>query len=183
MPTPRLFEGQPPLYVQGGLSGCKADLRHALHEVRLYNVIAQGAEMMLVSFIEGLYLSLPFSALSREMLRYKIKIVAKRHWWGDYRGPLCVLIDEMLSHWQADRELRAEEAIDIFENSVISGDFWWVKKHRESQSLYMCTVALLESVNYWCWHEAPLPICFDEKGFRECIQYPIAIYDIDFYQK
>ena len=46
MPAPRLREGQPPLYVQGGLSGCETDLRHALHEVRLHDVIAQGAEIL-----------------------------------------------------------------------------------------------------------------------------------------
>lgn len=46
MPAPRLREGQPPLYVQGGLSGRETDLRHALHEVRLHDVIAQGAEIL-----------------------------------------------------------------------------------------------------------------------------------------
>ncbi len=184
MPAPRLREGQSPLYVQGGLSGCETYFRHTLHEMRLHNVIAQGAEMMMESFIEELYLFCPYSTLNDKTLRYRMKAVAKRHRWGSYyRWPLGLFIYEMLSHWHADRELSAKGAIRIFEDSVKSGDFWWVKKHQEPQSLYMCTVALLESVNYWCWHEAPLPICFDEEGFRECIQYPIEISDVDFYRK
>lgn len=65
MPAPRLREGQPPFYVQGGLSGRETDLRHALHEVRLHDVAAQGAEILTTVYMKTKVQSLQWRLRSR----------------------------------------------------------------------------------------------------------------------
>lgn len=129
-------------------------------------------------------LSLPFSIFgeNNEIFKQKIKIIAKRYCYGESEA-LIHFLNEMLSHWDVERSISIQEILSIFEESIRGKAIWWLKKQHDldqTKARYMCVVALLESINYCCWHTAPLQVCLDEEELQSILKYPLSI-DEGFY--
>lgn len=111
------------------------------------------------------------------------------------------MLSSILHNWKADIKMSSYEAVDYMmtvcsrycylgEETMTQEDpnFWFFQSEQckplgldesESKRLYYITIALFETINYWCWHEAPLPITFDSKGLEGVLRYG-RIY-IDWY--
>lgn len=109
------------------------------------------------------------------------------------------LLSRILNNWEADVEIDLDEAVAIcmsvskvheVSKKWADVNFWyqdhtptrsrWIFWHRKKfdyreMKIYRITVALFVSINYWCWHDSPVSIRFDEKGLINCLQYPIHI--------
>lgn len=111
--------------------------------------------------------------------------------WGD-------LLSRMLNHWKAEVQMDLNDAISIclyatgikeedsfvpcHFNSIDSPHciqnmkFWYCDKSPiRAMKIYRITVALFESINYWCWHDAPLPITFCLSELVNCLNSPICL--------
>lgn len=115
------------------------------------------------------------------------------------------LLERMLMHWNANVEMDLDDAIlycvsatnitnDNYNNILneiccIQSNlqqswlynspfvkFWYLDKSPiRAMRIYRITVAVFESINYWCWHDSPLQITFSESELANCLQYPIHI--------
>lgn len=45
------------------------------------------------------------------------------------------------------------------------------------------TIAIFETINYWCWHDAPVQISFDSEGLKEVLRYGSINIDWNSYKK
>ena len=132
-----------------------------------------------------LLLRVPFSKLaSNEMFMSKTKAVAEMYSNGEHHW-LLIFLDDMLSFYGAERMLSLQGALSIFEDAIKRKELWWLRGTTNNylspqKSTYMCAVALLESVNYWCSYYSYASIRFDEEGLRETLSYPLSI-NVGFY--
>lgn len=71
--------------------------------------------------------------------------------------------------------LLGEETIELNET-----DFWFLQSEQnktlgldvsKSKRLYYITIAIFKTINYWCWHEAPVPITFDSESLKGVLRY------------
>jgi len=101
------------------------------------------------------------------------------------------LLRSMLYDWKADVKMDLNDAVSIcfsstriervfepslyYHESGCNDQFWYHDKSPiMAMSIYRTTVALFESINYWCWHDSHY-LTFNEWGLRKCLKYPIHI--------
>lgn len=110
------------------------------------------------------------------------------------------LLSQMMRYWNATINMNLDEAILFCLNAAnISPDSddiqkaidyaphytnidsqrpcLWYKDNSpiRAMSIYRVTVALFETINYWCWHDSPLPITLNSSGLADCLQAPVHI--------
>ena len=114
------------------------------------------------------------------------------------------LLVSLLYHWKAEIKLSMYEAVDymadvcgyatIGRDNFFSNDygFWFIlsSQYKElgvdeskAKGLYYMTIAIFETINYWCWHDAPVPITFDFQGLQQVLKFGNIQIDWDSYEK
>lgn len=91
----------------------------------------------------------------------------------------CDMLSRILTNWMASVEIDLCEAVEyLLDTSGIFGsnlsysscDFWFLNSldyqelcinRPRRDRVYYVTIAIFETLNYWCWHDAPLPITFN----------------------
>lgn len=49
--------------------------------------------------------------------------------------------------------------------------------------LYYITIAIFETINYWCWNDAPVQITFESDGLKRVLRYRNINIDWNSYEK
>ena len=103
--------------------------------------------------------------------------------WYDY-------LSFILANWHANIQIELHEAIniclsateiDVFPHlSLIERHEFWFKLPEELYNLpkgiqqmgmiYMNTIAVFETINYWCWHDAPLSVSFNKDNLLSVLE-------------
>lgn len=96
----------------------------------------------------------------------------------------CDCLSFILDNWHANIQIDLNEAIDICLSateikvfphlSLTERNEFWLKLPEELYNLpkgiqqmgiiYMTTIAVFETINYWCWHDAPVSVTFDKNN-------------------
>ena len=117
------------------------------------------------------------------------------------------LLERLLQHWEADVQMDLWEATNLMLRSA--GYFYesdwhdihpsmnyelWYKYEEDSLSLltgliwnrkdvvYKMTIAVFETINYWCWHESLLNITFNREELKRTLRYGSICIDWNSYQ-
>lgn len=114
------------------------------------------------------------------------------------------MLSSILHNWDADVKMSPYEAVDYMmticgysylgEETIELGesDFWFLQSEQcktlgleesKSKRLYHMTIAIFETINYWCWHDAPVQIAFDSEGLKEVLRYGNIHIDWNSYEK
>lgn len=114
------------------------------------------------------------------------------------------MLSSILHNWDADVKMSPYEAVDYmmtvcgygYLGEEIIGhdehDFWFLQSEQykalvleesRSKRLYYITIAIFETINYWCWHDAPVPITFDSDGLQGVLRYGSISIDWNSYKK
>lgn len=95
-------------------------------------------------------------------------------------------LTKLLIHWEAEVEMDLDEAASIMLNTAFpsyhdklfgNNDFWFKAEEyvsnlplpsyiKNKACIYMMTIAIFETIAYWCWHDAPLQIVFNELNLK-----------------
>ena len=115
-----------------------------------------------------------------------------------------VILSSILGNWDADVKMSLYEAVDYmmtvcgygYLGEEILGhdepDFWFLQSEQyrtldleesKSKRLYYITIAIFETINYWCWHDAPVQITFDSEGLQSVLRYGSINIDGNSYEK
>lgn len=87
---------------------------------------------------------------------------------------LHVFLEKLLEIWDASLKISIDCAISAILDSIESNTFWWLADENNSRDPYKVTIALFESINYFCWHDHYW-ISIDENKLQGILKYPIAI--------
>ncbi len=114
-----------------------------------------------------------------------------------------VMLSSILSNWDADVKMSLIEAVDYMmsisgydylgEEPLFSdkSDFWFQQSElykdlgldkSKNKRLYYVTIAIFETINYWCWYDAPVHITFDSDGLKEVLKYGNIAIDWNSYE-
>ena len=114
------------------------------------------------------------------------------------------MLSSILHNWDADVKMSPYEAVDYMMSvcgygylgeetiELDQSDFWFLQSEQcktldldesKSKRLYYTTIAIFETINYWCWHDAPVQITFDLDGLKGVLVYGIIIIDWNSYKK
>ena len=114
------------------------------------------------------------------------------------------MLSSILQNWDADVKLCPYEAVDYMmticgygylgEKNVVlyESDFWLLQSEQcktlgleesKNKRLYYITIAIFETINYWCWHDAPVQITFNSEGLKEVMRYGNIHIDWNSYEK
>lgn len=114
------------------------------------------------------------------------------------------MLSTILHNWDAEIKMSQFEAVDYMMNvcgygyfgkdtiGIDTSDFWFLQSEQyknlklegsKCKRLYYVTIAVFETVNYWCWHDSPVPITFDSKGLKEVLAFGNIRIDWDSYEK
>lgn len=112
------------------------------------------------------------------------------------------LLSLILNNWDVAINMDLQQAIsylmevcgyDLEGNKIFSLDkskFWFLQSEQFQDlkkdcsyrhSLYYITVAVFETINYWCWHDYPTPVLFDFKHLKEVLTNGIIHINWDSY--
>ena len=112
------------------------------------------------------------------------------------------MLSSILNNWKVYIRMSLDEAVyymmnvcgySIFGEEIIASEnseFWFLYSEKyktlhtdESKGirLYYLTIAIFESINYWCWHDAPVQITFDFEGLKDVLRYGDIQIDWDSY--
>ena len=117
------------------------------------------------AFFEGIFRDFPLSRLSKKKnYTNKIKIA------DDFAQFLKRLVED----WRGDLRIDSYHAVSIIIDSIEYNTFWWLADENNSRDPYKVTIALFESINYYCWYYSYY-ISIDDDNLRGILQYPIAI--------
>lgn len=111
------------------------------------------------------------------------------------------MLSSILHNWDADVKMSPYEAANHMmtvcgygywgEETIVQdkSEFWFLKSEQckaldledsKSKRIYCMTIAIFETINYWCWHNAPVQITFDSEGLQGVLRYgSINIINID----
>ena len=110
----------------------------------------------------------------------------------------------ILNEWDAAVKMDLGEAVDYMmsvcgyddfgERPLFSdkSGFWFLQSEQymnfgldesKSKRLYCVTIAIFETINYWCWHDAPVQITFDSEGLQGVLRYGSINIDWNSYEK
>lgn len=114
------------------------------------------------------------------------------------------MLSSILQNWDVDVKLCLYEAVDYMmticgygylgEKNVVldESDFWLLQSEQcktlgleesKNKRLYYITIAIFETINYWCWHDAPVQITFNSEGLKEVLRYGNIHIDWNSYEK
>ena len=114
------------------------------------------------------------------------------------------MLSSILHNWDADVKMNTYEAVDYmmtvcgygYLGEEILGhdepDFWFLQSEQyrtldleesKSKRLFYITIAIFETINYWCWHDAPVQITFDSEGLQGVLRYGSINIDWNSYEK
>ena len=135
--------------------------------------------------------------LQKCALRCTKSLVPIHNEWSD-------MLLSILHNWDADIKMSLNEAVDYmmdvcgyecFGEEIIGHDehdFWFLQSEQykaldlddsKGKRLYYMTIAIFETINYWCWHDAPVQISFDSEGLKEVLRYGSINIDWNSYKK
>lgn len=107
-------------------------------------------------------------------------------------------------HWKAEIKMNLYEAVDHIADvcgyTTVGRDhffsdnygFWFILSDQyknlgvddsRAKGHYYMTIAIFETINYWCWHDAPNAIIFDFQGLQQALKYGNIQIDWDSYEK
>lgn len=130
-------------------------------------------------------------------LRYAKEHAPIHNEWND-------MLSSILHNWDADVKMSPYEAVDYMMavcgygslGEEIVGhdehDFWFLQSEQykaldldesKNKRLYYMTIAIFETINYWCWHDAPVQITFHSEGLKEVLRYGNIHIDWNSYEK
>lgn len=113
------------------------------------------------------------------------------------------LLSLILNNWEAAIYMDLQQAIsylmevcgyDFLGNEIFSHDksqFWFLQSEQFENlkkdgsyrhSLYYITIAVFETINYWCWHDYPTPVLFDFTQLKEVLINGFIQINWDSYQ-
>ena len=114
------------------------------------------------------------------------------------------MLSSILHNWDVDVKVSPYKAVDYMMTvcgygylgeEIIGHDepiFWFLQSEQckaltldesKSKRLYYMTIAIFETINYWCWHDAPVQITFDSEGLKEVLRYGSINIDWNSYEK
>ena len=114
------------------------------------------------------------------------------------------MLSSILHNWDADVKINLYEAVDYMMTACGYGylgeeiighdesEFWFLQsaqgkalnlEESKNKRLYYLTIAIFETINYWCWHDAPLQITFDSEGLKGVLRYGSVNIDWNSYIK
>ena len=114
------------------------------------------------------------------------------------------MLSSILHNWDADIKMSPYESVDYMmaecgynhcgEDTIglDTSHFWFLQSEQyknlnlegsKGKRLYYVTIALFETINYWCWHYALVSITFDYKGLKEVLAFGNISIDWDSYEK
>ena len=114
------------------------------------------------------------------------------------------ILSSILQNWDADVKMSPYEAVDYMMTicgygylgeetiELDESDFWFLQPEQclalgleesKSKRLYYITIAIFETINYWCWHDAPVQITFDSEGLKGGLRYGRINIDWNSYKK
>ena len=114
------------------------------------------------------------------------------------------MLSFILYNWDVDVKMSPYEAVDYMMTICGYGslgeeiighdehDFWFLQSEQykaldldesKNKRLYYMTIAIFETINYWCWHDAPVQITFDSEGLKEVLRYGNIHIDWNSYEK
>ena len=114
------------------------------------------------------------------------------------------MLSSILHNWEADVKMSPYEAVDYMMTvcgygylgeetiELNKSDFWFLQSEQcktlgldesKSKRLYYITIAIFETINYWCWHDAPVQITFDSEGLQGVLRYGRINIDWNSYKK
>ena len=114
------------------------------------------------------------------------------------------MLSSILHNWDADVKMSPYEAVDYMMTvcgfsylgeetiELDESDFWFLQSEQckalgleesKSKRLYYITIAIFETINYWCWHDAPVQITFDSEGLIEVLRLGNIHIDWNSYEK
>ncbi len=114
------------------------------------------------------------------------------------------MLSSILHNWEAYIKMSLYEAVDYMMTvcgygylgeeiiGLDQSDFWFIQSEQykalvleesKSKRLYYMTIAIFETINYWCWHDAPVQITFDSEGLQGVLRYRSISIDWNSYKK
>lgn len=114
------------------------------------------------------------------------------------------MLSFILYNWDADVKKNLYEAVDYMMTICGYGslgeeiighdehDFWFLQSEQykaldldesKNKRLYYMTIAIFETINYWCWHNAPLQITFNFEGLKGALRHGSICIDWNSYNK
>lgn len=129
----------------------------------------------------------PFGAFNEHLRYIACQCVLKQEnlatIWCDY-------LSYILDNWHANIQIELNDAIDICLSasginisphfSLIEKKEFWYKLPEELYNLpkgiqqmgmiYMNTITVFETINYWCWHDAPVPVTFNKDNLLSVLE-------------
>lgn len=114
------------------------------------------------------------------------------------------MLSSILQNWDSDVKMNPHEAVGYMMTicgysylgeetiELDESDFWFLQSEQcktlgleesKSKRLYHMTIAIFETINYWCWHDAPIQIAFDSEGLKEVLRYGNIHIDWNSYEK
>lgn len=114
------------------------------------------------------------------------------------------MLSSILQNWDADVKMSPYEAVDYMmavcgygylgEETIVYDEpnFWFLQSEQwkalgleesKDKRLYYITIAIFETINYWCWHDAPVQITFDPEGLQGVLRYGSISIDWNSYKK
>lgn len=102
------------------------------------------------------------------------------------------MLSSILHNWDADIKMSQFEAVDYMMNvcgygyfgedtiGIDTSDFWFLQSEQyknlklegsKGKRLYYVTIALFETINYWCWHGAQVSNTFDSKRLMKVLAF------------
>lgn len=94
------------------------------------------------------------------------------------------LLDSVLTHWEANVRMDLWDAVKIMKQSAEGKNyvFWYSKMHPVSRwraaffpsyrayVMYKRTIAIFETINYWCHYEDPISINFNQESLLDVLE-------------
>lgn len=110
------------------------------------------------------------------------------------------MLSHILSNWNVSVEMDLHEAIKYMidvsgvcdSNPSHNCDFWFLNSLNyqelcangpQRDRVYYVTIAIFETLNYWCWHSAPLPITLNMDTLATILKEGKVYIDFSAYTK
>lgn len=96
-----------------------------------------------------------------------------------------ILLNYVLANWKASRKMDMSNAVEIMLESIGRNEsrepWFWYCRREPNASLFKITIAIFETINYWCWWEAPVSIDFNRTNLIKNLANAEIDIDWSFY--
>lgn len=114
------------------------------------------------------------------------------------------MLSSILNNWDADVKMSLFDAVDYmmsvcgydyFGKELLFSDksnFWFLQSEQyrtlgldelKNKRLYCVTIAIFESINYWCWHDSPVQVTFSFEELKNVLKHGNIVIDWSSYAK